>query len=78
MVNRDLTAWLASATGDDPVRVAAELELGERRREFVFNELVEAGYTGGALLEYLIRLTGVDEQEARELTTRSPSALPTR
>ena len=52
MVNDDLATWLAAATGDDPAQVAAELELGELRREFVFNELVEAGYTGGDLLDY--------------------------
>jgi hypothetical protein len=65
MVNNDLATWLAAATGDDPVRVAAELELGERRREFVFNELVEAGYSGGDLLDYLVRLTGMSAQDAR-------------
>ncbi len=67
MVNDDLATWLAAATGDDPDRVAAELELGERRREFVFNELVEAGYTGGDLLDYLVRLTGLGAQDARAL-----------
>ena len=69
MVNDDLATWLAAATGDDPVRVAAELELGERRREFVFNELVEAGYTGGDLLDFLVRLTGMSAHDARAAVT---------
>ncbi len=67
MANRDVIHWLAAATGEDSTRVAAELELGERRRAFVFNELNEAGFTGAALLDYLMRLTGIDEREARAL-----------
>jgi hypothetical protein len=66
-VNRDVADWLAAATGDDPAEVAAALALGERRRAFVFNELTEAGYTGAALLDYLMRLTGIDERHARAL-----------
>jgi hypothetical protein len=67
MTNREVTLWLAAATGEDPANVEAELELGERRRAFVFNELSEAGYTGTALLDYLMRLTGIGEREARAL-----------
>jgi hypothetical protein len=67
MTNREVTLWLAAATGEDPAAVEAELELGERRRAFVFNELSEAGYTGAALLDYLMRLTGIDERQARAL-----------
>jgi len=67
VANRNVTLWLAAATGGDPAAVAAELELGERRRAFVFSELSEAGYTGAALLDYLMRLTGIDERQARAL-----------
>jgi hypothetical protein len=67
MANREVTLWLAAATGEDPADVEAELQLGERRRAFVFNELSEAGYTGAALLDYLMRLTGIDERQARGL-----------
>jgi hypothetical protein len=66
-VNRDVAQWLAAATGEDPAAVAAELDVGERRRAFVFNELTEAGYTGPDLLDYLMRLTGIDERQARAL-----------
>jgi len=65
--DRDVILWLAAATGDEPAQVAAELELGERRRAFVFNELSEAGFTGAPLLDFLIRLTGIDERHARAL-----------
>lgn len=66
-MNRETADWLAAATGEDPARIAEELDLGERRRAFVFNELTEAGYAGAELLEYLVRLTGIDEREARRL-----------
>ena len=55
-------AWLAAAIGDDPARVAAELELGEKRRDFVVQELAEAGYSGESLVGFLMRLTGVAER----------------
>jgi hypothetical protein len=75
--NRDVTSWLAEATGDDPEHVRAGLELGERRRAFVVGELIEAGFTGPLLLERLMGLTGVDEAQARELIrTHSPHAEP--
>ncbi len=79
MANRDLTLWLAAATGEDPADVAAELELGERRRAFVFNELSEAGYAGADLLDYLMRLTGIDQREAKALISEHEqrSARPT-
>jgi hypothetical protein len=64
---RDVTAWLAEATGDDAGHVAAELELGERRRAFVYNELTEAGFTGRLLVDFMMRLTGLDERQARAL-----------
>jgi hypothetical protein len=67
MANLDVIDWLAAASGEDSTQVAAELELGDRRRAFVADELSEAGYTGASLLDYLMRLTGIDEQEARVL-----------
>ncbi len=67
MASGDVILWLADATGDDSSRVAAELELGERRREFVVDELLDAGYTGEQLLDYVVRLTGLDIRQARSL-----------
>jgi hypothetical protein len=63
----DVILWLADATGEDSTHVAAELELGERRRVFVVDELADAGYAGAELLGYVMRLTGLDEREARGL-----------
>ena len=65
--NRDPAAWLASATGTDAAEVAAELEEGARRRTFVVNELLEAGFRGGELLDLVIRLTGLDTAQASAL-----------
>ena len=67
MASGDVIVWLAGATGDDSGQVAAELELGDRRREFVVDELLDAGYTGVPLLDYVVRLTGLDVREARTL-----------
>jgi hypothetical protein len=62
-------AWLAEATGDDPADVAAELELGARRRAFVVDELLEAGFRDRELLDFVMRLTGVDSAEAKRLVS---------
>jgi hypothetical protein len=59
--------WLAAATGTDLEQVHREREEGERRRNFVADELIEAGFTGHALLDGVMRLTGLDEAEARAL-----------
>ncbi len=67
MANPDVIDWLAATSGADSTQVAAELQLGERRRAFVVDELTDAGYTGATLLEYLMRLTGIDERQARAL-----------
>jgi hypothetical protein len=70
-------AWLAAATGDDPADVAAELELGARRRVFVVDELLEAGFRDRELLDFVMRLTGVDSAEANRLiSARLPLAEP--
>ena len=71
-VEQGLAPWLAEATHMDPEQVARELEEGQRRREFVVNELIEAGFTGGALLDGVMRLTGVPSGEARELIVAHP------
>ena len=63
----DVAAWLAAATGMDPGQVAADLELSGRRRRFVVAELIEAGYQRDAAVDLAMRLTGVDEHEARIL-----------
>jgi hypothetical protein len=63
----DLAAWLAAATGMDPMQVAAELELGEQRRDFVLHELTDAGFARESIVGLLVRLTGVEEREARAL-----------
>jgi hypothetical protein len=66
-VDEDLAAWLSAATGMDPAVVAAELELGNRRRDFVLHELADAGYASESMVNLLVRLTGVDERQARAL-----------
>jgi hypothetical protein len=63
----DSAAWLAAATGSDPTEVAAELDEGARRRVFVVDELLDAGYRDGELLELVERLTGLDDGQARAL-----------
>jgi hypothetical protein len=62
--------WLAAATGVDVEQVHREREEGERRRIFVADELIEAGFTGPPLLDGVMRLTGLDEAEARALIER--------
>jgi hypothetical protein len=59
--------WLAAATGTDLEQVHREREEGERRRNFVADELIDAGFTGPALLDGVMRLTGLDEAQARAL-----------
>jgi hypothetical protein len=59
--------WLAAATGTDVEQVHREREEGERRRNFVADELIEAGFTGAALVDGVMRLTGLDESQARAL-----------
>jgi hypothetical protein len=66
-VDPHVVTWLAAATGEPPAQVADELALGERRRAFVVAELLDAGYSGAELLDRLVRLTGLDEPQAREL-----------
>jgi hypothetical protein len=66
---QDPASWLAAATDGDATEVAAELDVGERRRTFVVDELLDAGYTGGELLELVVRLTGLDDLQARALMT---------
>ena len=66
-VQNELASWLAAQTDSDPEQVEAELEIGERRRAFVVDELVEAGFTGGELLDLVLRLTGLDPAGARAL-----------
>ena len=63
----DLAAWLAAATDGDLARVETELAEGERRRAFVVDELLEAGFTGHALRDLVLRLTGVGHAEAEAL-----------
>jgi hypothetical protein len=68
--------WLAAATGVDVEQVHREREEGERRRNFVADELIEAGYTGPTLLDGVMRLTGLDEAEARALISRRTKEAP--
>jgi hypothetical protein len=63
----DVHEWLAAATGSDPEDVSRELAEGERRRIFVADELIDAGFSGGALLDGVMRLTGLDEAGAQRL-----------
>jgi len=59
--------WLASETHTDARQVRDELDLGSRRRIFVVDELLDAGFTGPALLECVVRLTALGEDDARRL-----------
>jgi hypothetical protein len=63
----DVVAWLAARTGTPADQVERGLADGERRRAFVVEELLEAGLTGSELLDFVIRLTGLDERQARAL-----------
>ncbi len=72
----DLTPWLADATSTSPEQVEEELEEGERRRAFVVNELVEAGFAGSMLLLQVIKLTGVDDVTAHALIAAQARAAP--
>jgi hypothetical protein len=65
--NSDHDEWLAEAIGATPEAVAAATELGDRRRAFVAEELLEAGIRGTLLLEFVMRLTGTDEAGAAAL-----------
>lgn len=62
-----VTRWLAAKLGVEPSAVAAELDEGARRRAFVVDELIEAGLEGAALLEGVVRLTGLAVGDARAL-----------
>jgi non-ribosomal peptide synthetase component F len=76
--DQDLAAWLAARTGSPVDEVARGLEEGTRRRDFVVEELLEAGLTGGELLGLVVRLTGLDEAEARELIAAHQPGEPPR
>jgi hypothetical protein len=70
-----LTKWLAARTQTDPEQIEAELQLGERRRAVIVDELVAAGLAGSELLEQVMRLTGLDAAGARALiSSRSGAA----
>ena len=76
-----LTEWLAARTQTDPEQIEAELQLGERRRAVVVDELVAAGLAGSELLEQVMGLTGLDAAGARALIaarTSVPSGVEPR
>lgn len=62
-----LASWLAAQGDVDPRQVSAELDVGARRRAFVVDELVDAGFEGSQLVELTMQLTGVDGTEAQAL-----------
>jgi hypothetical protein len=74
--NRELATWLAARTGTSVDQAERGLEEGERRREFVVDELVEAGVTGAELLGLVVRLTGLGEAEARGLIAAREGPRP--
>jgi hypothetical protein len=76
-VTDETASWLAEATQSDPGEVAAELDEGVRRRTFVVDELIDAGYRNGELLELAVRLTGLDDLQARALITARGRLVPT-
>ena len=69
-----LTEWLAARTQTDPEQIEAELQLGERRRAVVVDELVAAGLAGSELLDQVMGLTGLDDPGARALIAARSSA----
>ena len=66
-IDPDLASWLAAQGEVDAEQVAAELELGARRRAFVVDELVDAGFEGAQLIELTMGLTGTDSAGAQKL-----------
>ena len=66
-VEPGLASWLAAQGDVDREQVAAELEVGARRRTFVVDELVEAGFEGAELLALTMGLTGLDTTDAQAL-----------
>ena len=66
-VEPGLTSWLAAQGDVDREQVAAELEVGARRRTFVVDELVEAGFEGAELLALTMGLTGLETTDAQAL-----------
>jgi len=72
----DPASWLAEATQSDPTEVAADLDEGERRRVFVVDELIDAGYRNGELLELAVRLTGLGDLQARRLIAARARLVP--
>ncbi|MGZ4333201.1 MAG: hypothetical protein ACXVRJ_02865 [Gaiellaceae bacterium] len=65
--DESVVEFLAHATGTPADQVEEELMVGARRRAFVVDELTEAGLTGAELLGAVIRLTGLDDAQARRL-----------
>jgi hypothetical protein len=65
--NQRIAAWLAAQTKSDAGQVEAELEEGERRRAFVVDELIDAGYAGSELLDFATRLTGLTDAGVQAL-----------
>jgi hypothetical protein len=57
--DRRVAAWLAGHTETGTLQVEAELEYGERRRTFVVDELLDAGFEGFELSDLAMRLTGL-------------------
>ena len=66
-VDPGLTSWLADQNAVDAEQVEAELEVGARRRAFVVDELVDAGFDGAQLVELTMGLTGLDSAGAHAL-----------
>jgi hypothetical protein len=66
-IDHDLATWLAATTGDDVQHVEQELYEGERRRVFVVDELIDAGFMGSELLGLTLRLTGLATAEGAAL-----------
>lgn len=74
--DQGLAEWLAARTHTDPEQIEAELQLGERRRAMVVDELVAAGLTGAELIEQVMGLTGLDAAGARALVAARSGADP--
>jgi hypothetical protein len=66
-VHQEEIRWLAETTGVDVREVEAGFEKGNLRRKIVVDELLEAGFEGQSLVEFVMRITGLPREEAVEL-----------
>ena len=74
-LSAEVAEWLAERPGSME-RDQPSTRGGDRRRTFVADELIEAGFPGTALSDGVMRLTGLDEEQAQAAIAARPG--PTR